>query len=415
MKSRRPFRSLSIAPTALVLAAVTFAPVAVHAGPTFQDDQAEKIREAIKTLGDRSREAAQPLPAGQQRVLEAVVMQVTGRAQWRADETARWAAAKVDDVLPAGAMIRTGLRSRVVLRVGHNATILVDRNTRVSLPEIAQDGETLRTTATLRRGRADFKVDRVGLTNDFSVITPSTTLAVRGTGYGVQYGGFNGTEVFAARTNAMFAIEIQYFLSRFSYYLSGGATSTEQNRNPAIASLFRTYGPPKILSGLVEDGLDPNILDSSFERTGVVDQRAVDLLNQTNEDLQELLMMDDPDPDPDPDDPLDGLPLPGLDEGQTAQYICVRLFQIFVRYDEAMNDSFGGPDGRGGFTFPGLDQVFFDIDTICSEAGTFDDEVFTDITNRIVAYCEGQFTQQSDVDVCVGNFVESVVQDFHRP
>ena len=58
-----------------------------------------------------------------------------------------------------------------------------------------QDGDVLKTIVTINRGRADIQVDRVGLMNDFSVLTPSGSLAVKGTGMGVKYDGFTGTSV----------------------------------------------------------------------------------------------------------------------------------------------------------------------------------------------------------------------------
>lgn len=112
--------------------------------------------------------------------LKAVVMAVKGRAQWRANSEALWVEAEVDDILETSAEIRTGRNSSLKLRVGQNAMLLVDRDTRLDLAEMSQVGDRLRSVIGLRRGRADVKVDRAGLTNDFSVITPSGTLAVQG-------------------------------------------------------------------------------------------------------------------------------------------------------------------------------------------------------------------------------------------
>jgi hypothetical protein len=113
---------------------------------------------------------------------------VSGKVQWRANENAPWQEAKINDVVAAGVEVRTGLRSHAALRVGRNATALLDAGTLFQLPTIAQDGETLRTSAAVKHGRADFKVDKVGLSNDFKVVTPSTTLAVRGTEFAVASG-----------------------------------------------------------------------------------------------------------------------------------------------------------------------------------------------------------------------------------
>lgn len=374
------------------------------------------IREASARLQERARASAQPIPDGQVKVLEAVVMHVEGRVQWREGAESPWKTAEVDDRLRPGAMIRTGRRSSVALRVGLNGSVLVDRNSRLILPRIIQTGATLRTTAQLLRGRADFKVDRVGLTNDFSVITPSTTLAVRGTAYGVEYGGFSGTEVFAARTNVLRAIEIRYFLSRFSYYLSGAAISSDRHANPVLAALFETFGPPKMLSGLVEDGTIDEVLDDPFGRSPIYSDRAVDLSHQSTQSTLELPIFEEMDDGFEDGSTMDDglvITLDGLGNGQIAQFICQNLFNIFVRYDQRMGDSFGEGGGPGGFSFPGLDQVFVDLEVICNGAGgQFGDQELVQIVQRIQSYCAGQFSDQTDVDLCVTNFVDSVVEQF---
>jgi hypothetical protein len=76
--------------------------------------------------------------------LQAIFMEVQGKVRWRAGEQAPWKEAAVNDLVDAGAEIRTGLKSRAALRVGKNATVLVDAGTSFQLPQIVQDGETLR-------------------------------------------------------------------------------------------------------------------------------------------------------------------------------------------------------------------------------------------------------------------------------
>ncbi len=67
----------------------------------------------------------------------------------------------------------------MLLRVGLNANILIDSGSRVSLPQMVHAGDVLRTAIQVNRGRADLQVGQVGLTNDFSVLTPSGALAER--------------------------------------------------------------------------------------------------------------------------------------------------------------------------------------------------------------------------------------------
>jgi hypothetical protein len=182
--------------------------------------------------------------------LQAVVMDVTGTAEWRPAETAEWKAAAKDDMLDPGAQVRTGLRSSLTLRVGKNATLIVDRSTRLDIPEIVQDGETLRTRAAVRRGRAEFKVDEVGLRNDFEVITPSGTLSVRGTGFALLWGALEGTDVEMLSIERIHAIEVRYFLTDLALRMEGRGTSRERVPDPVVVALFNTIGPPPNLATL---------------------------------------------------------------------------------------------------------------------------------------------------------------------
>lgn len=170
--------------------------------------------------------------------LRAVFIDVSGKVQWRANDKSPWKDAAINDVVSAGAEVRTGLRSRAALRVGRNATALLDAGTTFALPTVLQDGETLRTTATVRAGRADFKVDRVGLTNDFRVVTPSTTLAVRGTEFAVMTGPLKQVEIVGARRNIINAIELRYALNNRTVSLSGSARSESGAENPAHLALL---------------------------------------------------------------------------------------------------------------------------------------------------------------------------------
>ena len=157
----------------------------------------------------------------------------------------------MNDLVDAGAEIRTGLKSRAALRVGKNATVLVDAGTSFQLPQIVQDGETLRTLAAVKTGRVDFKVDKVGFSNDFKVITPQTTLSVRGTGFGVNSGPLNGVEVTGARTNTINAIEIRYVASNLAYFMSGESKTSSGQKDPVQNAWISTVGPPPVVGTIV--------------------------------------------------------------------------------------------------------------------------------------------------------------------
>jgi hypothetical protein len=185
--------------------------------------------------------------------LQAIFMDVQGKVRWRIDQNAPWTEAKVNDLLNAGAEIRTGLKSRSTLRVGKNATILVDSGTTFQLPEMVQEGQTLRTLATVKSGRADFKVDHVGFANDFKVVTPQTTLSVRGTGFALASGPLKGVDISGANSNTMNAIEVKYIAANIAYFVSGqGKTSSESGRQDPVQNAWvSTIGPPPIAGTMV--------------------------------------------------------------------------------------------------------------------------------------------------------------------
>ncbi|MEI6272385.1 MAG: FecR domain-containing protein, partial [Phycisphaerae bacterium] len=180
-------------------------------------------------------------------------MDVQGKVRWRIDQNAPWTEAKVNDLLSAGAEIRTGLKSRSTLRVGKNATILVDSGTTFQLPEMVQEGQTLRTLATVKSGRADFKVDHVGFANDFKVVTPQTTLSVRGTGFALASGPLKGVDISGANSNTINAIEVKYIAANIAYFVSGqGKTSSESGRQDPVQNAWvSTIGPPPIAGTMV--------------------------------------------------------------------------------------------------------------------------------------------------------------------
>ena len=197
------------------------------------DDAAPPSSAAGSPAGGAS--AAEPV--------RSVFIDVSGKVQWRANEQDKWHDAQVNDEVQPGVEVRTGLRSRATLRVGRNATVLVDAGTLFQLPTVVQDGEVLRTTAAVKHGRADFKVDKVGLSNDFKVVTPSTTLAVRGTEFAVATGALKQVEVVGARRNTIAAIELKYALTNSTVQMSGASASSSSVHQPAHSAAEGATAP----------------------------------------------------------------------------------------------------------------------------------------------------------------------------
>ncbi len=221
--------------------------------------------------------AAQAAPDGE---VYALFIDVKGKVKWRANADVPWQDAKVDDRLPVGGEVRTGLNgSRTTLRVGLNATVLIDSGSVFSIPMSVKDGDQLRTLAGLKSGRADFKVENTGLGADFKVATPSSVLAVRGTGFALNYGALKGAEISGARTNAMRAIELRYALGNMTYFLSGQARSSLAMQNPVKHALLTAIGPPPLGGGQTEAEREQTLTQ---QQTGTVGNSPDSLQAQQN-------------------------------------------------------------------------------------------------------------------------------------
>jgi len=203
-------------------------------------------------LGDQAAKIA-PLPEGEIKILQAVIMNVEGkRAQWRTISDPAWKNAAVNDILSTGAEVRTGSDSTITLRIGMNASMLIDRTSRIVLPEMIQAGDVLRTRVTMQYGLADVKVDHVGLANDFEIKTPSATLAVKGTGWRLVWDAIDGFQAFGVPTNRIRAIEIAY-LNAIKVALSADDASSDGHQLPSLEAFAQTYFLPLVGAVSPED------------------------------------------------------------------------------------------------------------------------------------------------------------------
>lgn len=113
------------------------------------------------------------------------------RVQWRnflregeQGPDAGWRSAHNGDVLREGDVVRVSTAATAILRLEKTcgcktkkATVTLNSGATFAIPSEVPDKDVVKTGPS---GRADFKIDKVGLTNDFKVVTRSTTLAVRG-------------------------------------------------------------------------------------------------------------------------------------------------------------------------------------------------------------------------------------------
>jgi hypothetical protein len=316
--------------------------------------------------------------------LRALVIEVKGRVQWRPSEKAPWRKAKVNDILEAGADIRTGLRSAVGLRVGKNATVLVDRATRLSLPVIVQDGETLRTRAAVRRGRADFKVDLIGLANDFEVLTPTTTLAVRGTGFAVRWGALEGAQTEALSAEVL-AVEVRYLLTQMTYLLATGSLTKEMMPNPVLAALYQTFQKP--LPSITEAEYTADLTNLGTLQDPVLQQsRRIEYGLTGLEGVEEFV------------------------DNQAFQMFCANLSEFFGAYKGALNEELGfGSFGQ----LEAFNDMVAEVAAFCANPGASDDP-FQRIQQEVNAFCQ-TYQNPDDVARCIDLFQDLLQQGAGGP
>ncbi len=129
--------------------------------------------------------------------LRVTVVSVHGSAQKfdGTDPKAAWEKIQVGDVLGEGAIVRTGLGSKLVLKFADRGNVRVKSGTKMGIREFRKDGDLARTQLGLKYGSMRAKVDRSTGPNDFRIHTPVATLSVRGsqghvshsTGFGTTF------------------------------------------------------------------------------------------------------------------------------------------------------------------------------------------------------------------------------------
>ncbi len=122
--------------------------------------------------------------------LKAEIKGIKGSVQVRESETGAWKAAKLGDVLTAGAAIRTGLASAVQLHIEPGHTITIDRLGVVELINLVKEKGIIKTDVGMKYGRTRYDVEAGGAVHDAKIHTPGTTLAIRGTSTGTQSDAF---------------------------------------------------------------------------------------------------------------------------------------------------------------------------------------------------------------------------------
>jgi hypothetical protein len=110
----------------------------------------------------------------------AVIKEISGKVEVKLPGK-DWAPAAANQEIRKGDMLSTGFNSFLVLELG-SSRIQMKPLSRMTLDELVKSEGTTKTAVNLRVGRVKVQVDKAdGLKHDFTVKTPVSTAAVRGT------------------------------------------------------------------------------------------------------------------------------------------------------------------------------------------------------------------------------------------
>ena len=114
---------------------------------------------------------------------DAIIKSFTGKVEIQEQGTSAWKSVTKGQKIATGAIISTGFNSNAVLDLG-SSEIFIKPLTRISINELMQQGSIVKTDLNLKLGKvtADVKTTE-GLKNDFTLRTPVSTAAVRGTNF----------------------------------------------------------------------------------------------------------------------------------------------------------------------------------------------------------------------------------------
>jgi hypothetical protein len=113
--------------------------------------------------------------------MKVYITQVTGLVQVRDNDTQPWRTAAAKMVVTEGAEFRTGPHSSVTCVIPPDQTFTLDRLGTVRVEEAAKHGDKITTDLIMKYGRTRYDIEAAGLEHEASIVSPSSTLAVRGT------------------------------------------------------------------------------------------------------------------------------------------------------------------------------------------------------------------------------------------
>lgn len=171
-----------ILPAVLILAACAWAgDKSTPKPPAVAPPQAGSVKGPVKPDKGPDKSAAK---------LQVTVVSITGQAEkFAAGRGDKWTPVKAGDKLDEMSIIRTGLRSQVVLRFEDRGRTIVGAGTKVGIARFSKQNNLVTTRLGLKYGSLNMAVDSTRGPNDAAVVTPVATLSVRGTKGEIGYAG----------------------------------------------------------------------------------------------------------------------------------------------------------------------------------------------------------------------------------
>lgn len=126
--------------------------------------------------------------------LPVIVLATKGKVAYAAAPGEPFRAVKDGDLLKQGGVIQTFPGAMVMLQIGAQQQLTIDKMTKVVIREAFNNGGVERTRIDLQEGRVRLEVGSVNVKNDIEVATPDAVAAVEGTGLLVEtHAGFGTT------------------------------------------------------------------------------------------------------------------------------------------------------------------------------------------------------------------------------
>ena len=127
--------------------------------------------------------------------VEATVVSVTGTVEVRLAPEAAWQPVQAGMKIPQGAVISTGVRSKVELDFEKHSLVIIRRPSIVSIDRSLITEQAVQTRLHLKVGSLRAAVVKEQIASDFRITTPAVTLSIRGTEIADITHSERGTEV----------------------------------------------------------------------------------------------------------------------------------------------------------------------------------------------------------------------------